>query len=376
MVRALEHEPVVALQFAVVGGVKHVEIIAPTARVDRRQHATDCFVDEFVLDVCHRVDLAHVVGGQRARHPLRRCLIVGDECAVVPHAPVARLVIEHSLTLRGIFDVSGRKIEIFPVDATQLRLRRVPRVVRVGETHPAEPVRVGGQRAEPRNRLVGHPLGVIPLARNLVVFHLRRTGVAATARIHLQLLVEHLEEHRCGRGILLAQPSRIVERPESAVRGEREVLESAVRRGQSVGADNHLGLEPARADAVLGETQERIDERLEVRLADQRGSVSRTAQVTSDARCVGRQRNAVHPHAVRAHVLAGEHRATRRHAHHVLRMRAVVDDAVAGERIYHGGARDAAAVAAERVVTLLVGGDEENFAAHQSFLLTRVPRFV
>ena len=63
MVRALEHEPVVALQFAVVGGVKHVEIIAPTTRVDQRQHATDRFVDEFVLDVCHRVDLAHVVGG-------------------------------------------------------------------------------------------------------------------------------------------------------------------------------------------------------------------------------------------------------------------------------------------------------------------------
>jgi hypothetical protein len=49
-------------------------------------------------------------------------------------------------------------------------------------------------------------------------------------------------------------------------------------------------------------------------------------------------------------------------------MRAPVVDAGGGQRVRDRGPRDAPAVASERVVALLVGGDEKNLATHRGVL--------
>src|SRR5678816_4033387 len=64
-------------------------------------------------------------------------------------------------------------------------------------------------------------------------------------------------------------------------------------------------------------------------------------------------------------MLPGQDRGTRRHAHHRLRDSPLVADTARGEGIDHRCARQRAAVAAEGVVALLVGGDEQDLASHQ-----------
>jgi nicotinate-nucleotide pyrophosphorylase (carboxylating) len=120
------------------------------------------------------------------------------------------------------------------------------------------------------------------------------------------------------------------------------------------------------AHAVLGEAQLHVEERLEVGLADQRRGVAGIVEDPGHAGSVGRQRHAVHPHAVVADVLAGDHRRPRRHAHHVGRMGPAEVDALAGQPVDHRRAGGGAAVAPQAVVALLIGGDEEDLPAHRS----------
>ncbi len=112
------------------------------------------------------------------------------------------------------------------------------------------------------------------------------------------------------------------------------------------------------ADSIFGESQKWIEQRLEMRFADQRCRVTGTAQVAGNARCIFWQRNAVHPYAMRADMLTSDHRAARWHAHDILWVRAIKSDTCFAERINIWRACDRAAVAAERIVTLLVGGDK------------------
>ena len=65
-------------------------------------------------------------------------------------------------------------------------------------------------------------------------------------------------------------------------------------------------------------------------------------------------------------VLAGEDGGPRRHAHDRLGDGPVEPDARLGDAVDDGRAGDLPAVAAEGVVALLVGGDEEDLAAHQA----------
>ncbi len=160
-----------------------------------REHATDGLVDQLALDRVAGVDLAHLVGGQRRRDPVVRRLVVGHERAVVPRPPVARLGVEHGLAGGGVGDVAVRERHVAPVDAVELGGRRIPRVVRVREAHPAEPVVVGGQRLQPGDGAVGDPVGVVPPAGDRVVVDLRRAGRPAAGGVDLQRAVEHRVEH-------------------------------------------------------------------------------------------------------------------------------------------------------------------------------------
>jgi hypothetical protein len=123
--------------------------------------------------------------------------------------------------------------------------------------------------------------------------------------------------------------------------------------------------EAATRERVLREPLERIEKRLEVRLAHECGAVSGVVQHGCDRRGVGGQRDPVHPYPVGTRVLAGDHRRARRHAHDRLRRRSFVPVPFRGQSVDDRRAGDSAAVAAERVVTLLVGCDEENLATHQ-----------
>ena len=68
---------------------EHVGVVVPAARGDTVEHPPDRLVDQLVLDVDERVDLADLIVGQRRRDPARRGLEVGDQRAVVPASPVA-----------------------------------------------------------------------------------------------------------------------------------------------------------------------------------------------------------------------------------------------------------------------------------------------
>ena len=289
MVRALEQQPEVALQLAVVGGEDDVDVVDPAPCLDGGQDAAQGLVDELALDGVAGIDLTHLVGGQRGRHPLGGGLVVRDERAVVPEPPVPRLGVEDALAFGGVLGVARGQVDVAPVDAAHLRLRWIPRVVGVGEAHPAEPVVVGVEGVEPADRPVGHPVGVVPALVDGVHVDLRCAGLATTCGVDLEGVVEDRVEAADGLGVLGGEPAGVVGGAQRAVRGELEVLEAAVHAAGRAGVGAH---------GVLGEPLERVEEGLEVGLADER-------------RAVARRRGA--PRRPRARRRAAGRRSSRRH---------------------------------------------------------------
>src|SRR3984957_19944890 len=94
------------------------------------------------------VDFANLILGELARNETGGAALEVAEAALVPIEPMARLGAEY---LFGFFTRAGiacGQIEIAPIDSARLVLRRIPRMVRVGEAHPHEPVVVGVERVE------------------------------------------------------------------------------------------------------------------------------------------------------------------------------------------------------------------------------------
>ena len=247
--------------------------------------------------------------------------------------------------------VARRQREVLPRHPGELGRRRVPRVVWVGKRHPAEPGLVVAERGEPVHGQVGHPVGVVPLARDRVVLRLGRAGVAT--RLGLEQPGEAVQVLR----VVFLQPAAVVRDgmvpPGGGVHGLLRALEAPPG---SVVAPGDPG--------VLLPPELRVEAGLEVRLAQERGPVARgVVQVLGDRGGVDRQGDAVGHHAVRAHVLARQHGRARRHAHRVLVVGAPVVDPLGGQAVDHRGAGHRAAVAAQAVVALLVGRDEEDVPA-------------
>ena len=137
---------------------------------------------------------------------------------------------------------------------------------------------------------------------------------------------------------------------------ELHPIEAAIRPGRILA--RHRVLEPSPLQIECG---------LEMRLAEQRSMVAGLLmQIRGDARRIGRQRNAVGKDAMGAHVLAGNHRRTRRHAHDILIVRTPIVDAVRREPVRDRRLRNLPAVAPERVVALLIGRDKQNVASHRN----------
>ena len=102
MIRALVEQAEVALQLAVVGGEDYVGARLPSALGDAREHAAACLVDQFVLDVGERVDLADLIIGELARDEGAGTALEIAEAAFVPVEPMARLP-------RRIFSIFSRE---------------------------------------------------------------------------------------------------------------------------------------------------------------------------------------------------------------------------------------------------------------------------
>ncbi|CAB4811149.1 unannotated protein [freshwater metagenome] len=120
---------------------------------------------------------------------------------------MTRFGIDDRFAFGLVLRIADGKVEFAPVDAMHFGFRRVPRVMWVGKTHPAEPVIVGIQAVEPRDRSIGNPVGVIPIARNSISLDLRSASVAAGNVAYFEIAVEHLKEHSDCFGMILANPA-------------------------------------------------------------------------------------------------------------------------------------------------------------------------
>ena len=224
-------------------------------------------------------------------------------------------------------------------------------MVRVGEGHPAEPRFVRAERVQPVDRQVGHPVGVVPLARYRVV--LRLGGRRVPARLGLEQAGKAVQV----LGVVRLEPPPVVGdgmvAPGGRVHGLLGPLEAAPGTGVAPG------------DAgVLLPLVRRVEARLEVGLAQQRGAVARrVVQVLRHRGRVDRKGYPVGHHAVGPDVLAREHGRARRHADRVLVVGPAEVDALGGQAVDDRRPRHRASVAAETVVSLLIGRDEEDVAA-------------
>ncbi len=250
--------------------------------------------------------------------------------------------------------MARRQRQVVPVATLVLFLRRVPGMMRVGKTEPEEPVAVRILLLQPFDREIGKPVGVIEFARHDVVRRFRCAGIAA------------------GRGVQQRHHGveifRMVRLHPVAVMGDRLTAEAGDvhRLDRVVEAAPCAGIARPLA-RILAPFSARIESGLEMRLADQRGLVARFVfQILRHARRAFRQRHAVGEDAVGAHILPGEHGRARRHADGVLIVGAGIVDPGPGERVDVRRPAEFVAVAAQRIVTLLVGGDEKYLAAHVS----------
>ena len=139
-------------------------------------------------------------------------------------------------------------------------------MMRVWEGHPQEPILLLRQRVEPGDGAVCDPIGVVQLARNIVVPELRQSGIAATARTDFLLLGDVLEIAVDRVGMVFGQPFRVVEQAASGaagVAGKLHVLEAAMRSGLVIARGEILEIALVRRRGGL-----------EMRLADQGGTVA------------------------------------------------------------------------------------------------------
>ena len=203
-------------------------------------------------------------------------------------------------------------------------------MVRIGEAHPHKPVFIGIERIEVSDRAIRNPVGVIELARTFIVLGLNRFRVAQAEGILRHVGAKHGIELIHDFWMVLHQPAGVVQHSARTMRRQLHVIEPAM--GTETVLHSH---------AVFLETQLKIEERLEMRFADQCGAiVFPLFQQPRHGRRIHRQRHAVHPHAMRRNILAGDHCRTRRHADDILRMTARVVDPVPGEGVDGGRSRD------------------------------------
>ncbi len=233
--------------------------------------------------------------------------------------------------------------------------RRIPRMVRIRKAHPTEPVVVRLEGVEPRDRPIGHPVGVVHVPGYGVVLGLRSAGVASPGAVESH--GGEVDEGKIRVAPLRTvglQPMVVVPCTQVSVHSRLHVLEAAVGTGGSLSSQS-----------VLGPVTRGIEAGLKVSLADERRPVpSAFVQPARHRRRVFGQRHPVGENPVGTDVLTCDHGRPGRHAHRVLVVGAAVVDPVGSQTVGHRSPGHRAAVAAEGVVTLLVGRHEEDVASH------------
>ena len=210
MVRPFEQEPVVALEFTVVGSEYHISLGRPALVSEGVQHPAQGLVDQLVLDMGHGVDLAYLVGGETGWGPVGWSLVVGDQGPVIPTPPVRGFGVECSLSFHSVLRITGWEIQVAPRDSVEFGRRRVPRVVGVWEAQPTEPVVVGFKTVEPLNSPIGNPVRVVGVSWYLVVTNLRGSAVPASFGVYVETEVEDGEEATDVLRVVLSHPPSVV----------------------------------------------------------------------------------------------------------------------------------------------------------------------
>src|SRR5216683_7203870 len=123
-----------------VSGKEHVRVRIPSALRDALEYPPTRLVDKLILDMCQCIDFAHLIVSHLSGNEIARRAFTVAETALVPVQPVTRFLRQN---LHDLFPRSGMsrgQVELAPIDAARLRHRRIPRMMRIGEAHPDEPI--------------------------------------------------------------------------------------------------------------------------------------------------------------------------------------------------------------------------------------------
>src|ERR1035441_2290972 len=239
-------------------------------------------------------------------------------------------------------------------------------MMRIRETHPAKPGGAVIEASEPLHRQIRDPIGMVEGRRNGVVLRFGSTGVATTFG------KEETGETIHVFGMVVDQPAPVMRQGDHPI---RTVVEAGHGYRRSVhGLYRAIESPPGTCvtppgPVVLLPLSSQVETRFEVGLAQQRGVIAAVvAEVGGYAGSVDRQRYAIGDHSVGTRVLTGENGRPGRHADGVLVVGPLVVHATGGQGVDDRRAGHGSAVAAERVIPLLITGDEQDVAGHGSFL--------
>ena len=182
--------------------------------------------------------------------------------------------------------------------------------------------------------------------------------VPAPVSIDVEGAVQRWVEGQHVFWMMLPHPAPVVHKAPGAMTSEFHALEATMWTAFLVGR-------PGESHAVLRKAQERVEERFEVRLAEQSGPPPCIVQQAGHRGCIGGQGHPVHPDAMVPNVLAREHGGPRRHAHHVLRMGSFVSHPRRCQPVDHWSSGNSAPVAPQSIEALLVGRDKQDAPRHQ-----------
>src|SRR2546423_11864478 len=108
-----------------------------------------------------------------------------------------------------------------------------------------------------------------------------------------------------------------------------------------------------------------IERRLKMSFSDQcRAIATHIVQIGGHTRSISRQWHPIGPDAMCAYQLPSEQRGSARHADNVLIMGTSIVNARSGQIVHDRSASNLASITTKRIIALLIGSNEEDFASH------------
>lgn len=243
VIRALEQQPVIALQLAVVRREEDVGVVVDALRAQKREDTADRVVDELVLDLDHRVDFAELVVCHRVWPEVDRAAFGVEIPAVVVVEPVPRLLRECLAC-----DLAGGRMSVGKCAVAEVRCalldlghRWIEGMMGIREAHPREERLVRREASEVSDRAIGDPVRMVATARDRVVLDLGCAGLPAPAA------GEHCTKPRDLIGMIRPQPLRIVMAADGAMRRKLDMLKPSPWPDRTT-----------RGEAILRKPQQRI----------------------------------------------------------------------------------------------------------------------